>query len=273
MTNLSVALTEHKRFLIEAGAAVLITGLFFLIFVRPASRKASDFEVKGKKSESAVREMFKGPENEHPTEALKRQYQKMQGDVRTREEELIRDVGFPIEAPFIIPQSEAQKSVYFVSVHDRTKDEIKNRADLGAIELADYDLGFDKMPRDEEAGGALATLAVVRRAALEAIEARVSSVVKVLLKTGKDRSVQIHDRRIEEREISMEVRGTPDSIMRWMKGLHRRGSYLLVVNADITGLKDSPEAKAVVEFSAITVTKAEKSEDDEEETGTSPRRY
>ncbi len=265
MVNISVIWENHKKFIIEVAAAALIMGLFFLIFVRPASRKAAECDLKAKKSEAGLREMFKGPENEHPTEALKREYQKMQDELKTREEDLMRDVGFPVEAPFVLPQGETQKSVYFVSVHDRTREEVRNKADLAAIELADADLGFDKMPKDEEAQSALYALSVVRKAALAAVDAQVSSIVKVLLRTGKERSVQVHDRRIEEKVVSVEVRGTPDSIMRWMKYLQRRGACLLVVNADLTGMKDSPEVRGVVDFAAVTVRRVEKSEDAEEE--------
>lgn len=276
MGNLSALWEEHKKFVLGVGGAAVVMALVFFLFIRPASEAAEAQASKAKKEKRKLAALFQGPAEEHPTQALKREYQKRQGALRAREEELLREVCYTAEAPFLLPQGETQPDVYFTTIHDRTREEVRNAADLHAIELSDLDLGFDKMPGKKEAADALAVLSMVRTACLAAVEAGVSRISRILLRTGRERSVQMHDRRLEERILQMEVQGHPDAVLRLLRRLQRRGAFLLVVGCEVTRLKDDDRVKGVVDFAALSVRTIEEAEgygEEEDGGGSGGRRW
>jgi len=271
MGNFSVLWEEHKKFIIGVLASVLVVGIFFLAFVRPTAKEAQATAKKAAKEKEKLTTLFQG--EEIPTPGLKREYRKMQDALGTREEEILADVAYAVESPFLLPQGETQPGVYFSTIHDRTREEVRNMADLSAIELMDQDLGFDKTPSAKDSAEALAVLSMIRTASLAAIEAGVSAIVKILLRTGKERSVQLHDRRIEENIIQMEVRGETDAILRFLKNLQRRGAFLLVLGCDISRIKDDNRVRGVVDFAALSVRTVEKTDEDEEDDKGGDRRW
>jgi hypothetical protein len=264
--NLTVIWEQHKKFILGVGAAAVFVGLFYMFFIKPANSKAETAHQKAARAQKKLKALFLTPPEQHPTEGLKRKYEALQGELGSLEAELIQDLSFPVEPPYVLPGGERNFTAYFVDIQGRAKDEVKNLSDLNAIELKAVELGFDRPPSDkEECTRALGDLATVRRACLAAIDAGVSSIDKVILKTGKERSMQVHDRRLEERVIAMEVRGTPSSVLRWMKNLQRRGAFLLVVSADIARVKEGEDVKGTVEFAALQIRRVERSEEDEDE--------
>ncbi|MHC5036403.1 MAG: hypothetical protein ACYTHM_03745 [Planctomycetota bacterium] len=257
----------HKRFIIGIVVSLLFLVAAYQIAVAPLNRKAKTETVKSKDSERRLNKHF-APGVEEPTDGTYKRYRKASSTLMTQLDEMKQIVGFPVQAPFVLPAGESLPKAYYLDVASKTAREVLVAANTRAIQVVPKVLTSCQGAVDrEKVDAALVSLAVYRQALLTAVMAGVASLESVTFNTG-ERSAPIENVRLVEDLISITVKGTPGSIHTWLKSLGRRDSFLMIASAQIKRLESVEEGEwvtAKVHLGPLTMEEVVVEEEEEDE--------
>lgn len=254
----------HKAFIIGIVVGLLFLFVAHRIAVAPLHREAAKTLENAQRNEKNLMGLFKGSDDQ-PTRTTANLYRKANSGVQSELDALRTMVGFPVQAPYVLPAGEKMPEAYYVDVFSKTVREIQVAANSRAVEIRDQVLAgrgsVDDVP------SALVGLAVFRRAVLTAIAAGVSSIEAVLF-SASERSAPIQGFRLSEALITLTVKGSSLSLQEWLANLGRRDSFLIIATAELKG-PEGPEGgelvTAKVSLGPLTVTEAAPAEEDMEE--------
>ncbi|MHC4777491.1 MAG: hypothetical protein ACYTFG_02815 [Planctomycetota bacterium] len=255
----------HKRFIIGIAVGALFVLLAHQIAVAPLGKKATKVAKRSADNEKKLTALFNENAEEHPTPTTENKYRKAMARANTELDDARTAVGFPVQAPFLLPAGEGMPEAYYIDVFSKTKRKIQVAANSRAIDINQQVL--QGRARVEDVAKALVALAVLERTLLTAIVSGVSSLDSVEFGSG-ERSAPIHNYRLDESLLTVTVRGTPASIQEWLRSLGRRESYLVIASASIKGPEKDSEDELVtakVQLGPVAVSEVALPEDEEEE--------
>lgn len=257
----------HKRFIIGIVVGVLFLLVFYYIFVAPLDARAKKSVQSSADVEKRLKGLFSSGKKEHPTRTTINQYNKVLSALNTRRDEIRTMVGFPVQAPYVLPAGELMPQAYYVDVFSKTKREIQAAANSRAVAVQSQVLAG--MGRVDDVPSALVALAVMRHALLSAVASGVSSLDSVAFQSG-ERSAPFQGFRLEEKLITVTVKGSPKAVQDWLVSLGRRDAFLMIASASLKGpenIEAGEEVTAKVQIGPLTVKEAALPKEGEEEEG------
>jgi hypothetical protein len=256
---------SHKRFIIGIVVGALFILVAHQIAVAPMGKKVEKIRKRSSESARHLDNLFDPGKVEHPTPTTKMKYRKARARLSSELDDMRTQVGFPVQAPFVLPAGEGMPEAYYMDVFSKSKRKIQVAANSRAIDIHQQVLQGRR--RVEDVPKALVTLAVLERALLTAIVSGVTALESVEFASGQ-RSAPVEGYRLEEDLITVTVKGTPASIQDWLRSLGRRESFLMIATAEIKGAgteEPSELVTAKVQLGPLMVTEKAPEESEEEE--------
>ena len=257
----------HKGFIIGIVVGILFIIVAYQVAVAPLFEKADKSVKRSADSEKRLNSLFGNETAEHPTRTTKLRYQKSLNSLKTELDDLRNMVGFPVQAPFVLPAGEKMAGAYYVDVFSKVKREIQVAANSRAISIKPRALEGRGTVEREKVPEAMVSLAVLRRVLLTAIAAGVTSIDAVTMGSG-ERSAPVMGYRLEEKLITVTVKGSSRSVQEWLTNIGRRDSFLMIASASIKGPEPGdPEedVTAKIQIGPLTVKEMAPVSSDEEE--------
>jgi hypothetical protein len=254
----------HKRFIIGVVVALLFLLAAHQILVAPLNRAAAESQNDAADTEKSLKRLFAA--EQPPTETALKRARTASSALKTQFDDVKKMVGFPVQAPFLLPAGEDMPEAYYVDVFSKTRREIEVAANNRAVAIDPRALAAQTSVERDKVPQALVALAVTRRALLTAVAAGILSIEAVNFDAGQ-RSAPIQDQRLAENLVAVTVRGPAHAVQEWMQSLGRRGSFLVIADAEIRGPDvDAGDnlVTAKVRVGPLTIETVEPAEEEEE---------